>query len=361
MKPPSIVLATLALAGACADEREPPPIIWEGEHLRFGTEEDESTICGGTLTYLDQTVGHLVEVFDRPDIMVDYYWLPDGVEAFCDSDTLGCSSVDGAFSRFAIHQHELTHAVRYPSGLYQPLEEGLADAFGDDWDPPPYDFEGEIEDLLQNPGQHLPGDGYALAGHFVSYLRTTHGIDPLIALDSTTEYDSSFSAVEPAFEQAFGISLDDAITDYETSYPRCPLRAYRDKTVDCDRNVLPAPAEVGARVDHVVPLACDDPTVLGPRSDERWNTVALDVQVPGIYYFLASPQTDIDLELIRLTSCDLDCFDFADDAFSHVTGTEIGFGECLSPGRYLFRFASKGEGTGGVELVVSYDVAMSCE
>jgi len=41
-------LATaLVLAGACRDEPDPPPIVWEGEHIRFGTNADESLLmCG---------------------------------------------------------------------------------------------------------------------------------------------------------------------------------------------------------------------------------------------------------------------------------------------------------------------------
>ncbi|MCA9709336.1 MAG: hypothetical protein KDK70_26065, partial [Myxococcales bacterium] len=265
MKPRVLVPLLAGLLAACGEEPELPPIVWEGEHLRFGTNADDSTICAGTLPYLDEVVGHLGEVFGRPEAVVDYHWVPEGTAEFCETEAMGCSTEQGAFSRYVIHQHELIHAVRHPSRLYQPLEEGLAEAFGDDWDPPPYPFEGKIGDILRNPGNYFPGSGYAVVGHFVSYLRAVHGLEPLLELDARTDYESSFSGTEAAFSAAFGVSLDDAIADYETTYPRCPMRAYRDKAVDCSRNVLPAPAAFDEQVERVVPLACDDPTVLGPR------------------------------------------------------------------------------------------------
>jgi hypothetical protein len=66
---------------------------------------------------------------------------PDGVD--------GCADDRGVFSKFTIHQHELVHAVRWPSRLYLPLEEGLAEAFGDDWNR--FEVQGNIRDLLEDP------------------------------------------------------------------------------------------------------------------------------------------------------------------------------------------------------------------
>jgi hypothetical protein len=103
----------LAGAGACSDEPDPPPIVWEGEHLRFGTDEDESLLCAGTLPYLDGAVGYLGELFEHPDRRVDYYWLPEGTDAYCPDGVDGCANDRGTFSKFTIHQHKLVHAVRW--------------------------------------------------------------------------------------------------------------------------------------------------------------------------------------------------------------------------------------------------------
>lgn len=97
----------LAVASGCSDEPPLPPVVWEGEHLRFGTDADESTLCAGTLPYLDDVTGHLSEVFGRPNARVSYYWLPEGTGAYCPEGAEGCVSDRGTFSQHAIHQHEL--------------------------------------------------------------------------------------------------------------------------------------------------------------------------------------------------------------------------------------------------------------
>ena len=201
----SILLLLVLGTSACGDEPEPPPISWEGEHIRFGTSDDDSVICGGTLPYLDHVAGHLGEVFGRPDVLIDYYWVPGGVvDEYCEAGAWGCSTERGIFSQYVVHQHELVHAVRAPNLAYLPLEEGLADAFGDDWNPAPYVFEGEIDDLLRHPSRHFPGNGYALAGHFVSFLRVTHGVERLLELSAATSYESSYSGTARAFSISTG-------------------------------------------------------------------------------------------------------------------------------------------------------------
>jgi hypothetical protein len=331
------VLQVLALTSACSDEPDPPPIVWEGEHLRFGTDADDSTICAGTLPYLDGVVGHLGQVFGRPDAQVDYYWVPDGTEPYCPAGAEGCATDHGAFSRYPIHQHELVHAVRYPGGLYLPIEEGLAEAYGDDWDRFP--IEGDIHDLLRDPAHgYIPGAGYGLAGHFVSYLEAAHGLDALIELDAATDYESSFSQAEAEFQRVYGQSLDAEITEYEADYPRCDMRTLRDKAFDCSRNVVDAPIELDVRLERIVSLSCDDPAVLGPRFGQRWTTVTLDVKVAGRYVIMGWPVEDRPFDFVEIRQCDVSCFE-GRDVLSLMTGTQLYGGFCLEPSKYLFRFA----------------------
>jgi hypothetical protein len=346
--------AVLALvsASACSDEPDPPPIIWEGEHLRFGTDADDSTICAGTLPYLDGVVGHLGEVFGHPDAQVDYYWLPDGTKPYCDLGGDGCANDRGAFSRYVIHQHELVHAIRFPFTLYLPIEEGLAEAYGDDWDRFP--IQGNINDLLRDPANgYIPGPGYGLAGHFVSYLDAAHGLDTLVELDAATNYESSFSQAEAAFQRTYGQSLDAEITNYKADYPRCNTASFRDKTFDCSRNVVAAPTQVDTTLDMTVSMACDDPAVLGPRFGERWTTVTLDVTVAGNYYIVVTPTDNLGLEVIRITRCDLSCFEYPDDLLSRTTGTYLSGGFCLDPALYLFRLAINEDDLDDYHLIVT--------
>lgn len=73
-------------------------------------------------------------------------------------------------------------------------------------------------------------------------------------------------------------------------------------------NVVTTPTDVGGELDMIVSLACDDPAVLGPRLGERWTTVALDIEVAGRYYIVASPESAGSLESLRMARCDLSCF-----------------------------------------------------
>jgi hypothetical protein len=350
----------LAVACGCSDEPALPPIVWEGEHLQFGTNADDSTICAGTLPYLDGVVGHLGEVFGRPNARVSYYWLPDGTDTYCPAGVEGCVNDRGTFSRHTIHQHELAHAVRWPSRLYMPLEEGLAEAFGDDWNRFP--VQGDIRDLLEAPtaNGYLPGGGYGLAAHFVSYLDADYGLDTLIELDARTDYEQSYASAAAAFERVYGEPLDTVVDDYEAEYPRCSTLTFRDKEYDCSRNVIEAPTELDERFAVQVSMSCDDPAVLGPRLGIRWTTVAIDIKVAGRYRIDGFPLEDQPFEPIEIRNCDASCLDTG-DALSSLTGIHLGGGYCLEPSRYLFRFAVAEDVENDYELRVRRVFEEPCE
>lgn len=223
--------------------------------------------------------------------------------------------------------------------LYLPLEEGLAEAFGDDWDR--FHVQGNIRELLQDPtgNGYIPGLGYGLAAHFVSYLRADYGLSTLIELDGRTDYDQSYASAAAAFEQAYGQPLDEVIETYEAEYPLCDQSTLRDKGYDCSLNVIEAPTEIGERVRVTIPLSCDDPAVLGPRLGERWTTRTLDVKVAGRYVISGRPLEAGPFELVEISRCDISCFDYAEDSLSRLTGNQFGGAYCLEASRYLFRFA----------------------
>jgi hypothetical protein len=334
----AFVGVVLGAAAGCGDDPPLPPIVWEGEHLRFGTDADETMLCAGTMPYLDGAVGYLGEVFDRPGTRVNYFWLPDGTDAYCANDGDGCAYERRVFSRHTIHQHELVHAIRWPHNLYLPLEEGLAEAFGDDWNRFP--VQGDIRDLLEDPREngYIPGPGYGLAAHFVSYLHAEHGLETLTELDAATDYEQSYAGAATAFERVYGQPLDEVIDAYEADYPRCDQPTFRDKGYDCSRNVVEAPTEIGQKLRVTIPLSCDDPAVLGPRLGERWTTRTLDITVAGRYRVSGRPLENAPFEFVEISRCDISCFD-ADDSLSRLTGNQFGSAHCLEPSQYLFRFA----------------------
>ncbi len=357
----ALVLTGAATAG-CGDELRPPPITWEGEHLRFGTEADEAQLCAGTLSHLDGVAGYLQGVFDSSTDIIDYYWLPEGTEPFCPDGAEGCATEQGVFSRFTVHQHELVHGLRLSRLMAMPLEEGLAEAFGDDWDPS-YGLEDDIRSVLREPTAHFPGSGYGRAGHFVSYLVASHGLDAVLALESTTGYDSSFDRLRDGLHGALGQDLETTLASYEANYPACDLRTYRDKGFDCSRAPgLLAPTVVGESVEHSVSLRCDDPAVIGPRFGLRWTTVSVEIAEAGRYHITATPRDLAGYELVQARRCDMSCLEYPDDVLSRSTGTSIVGGFCLEPGRYLFRFEIDERTTdGGYDVSVRRTDAPACD
>jgi hypothetical protein len=291
---------------------------------------------------------------------VDYYWMPEGTDAQCPDGVEGCVNDRGTFSQHAIHQHELAHAVRWPSRLYLPIEEGLAEAFGDDWNRFP--VRGDIRDLLEDPSGngYIPGAGYGLAAHFVSYLHAGYGFEPLTELDAATDYRQSYASAAAAFERVYDQPLAAVIDDYEAEYPRCSTRTFRDKGFDCNRNVIEAPTEIGERVTETISLSCDDPAVLGPRLGQRWTTRTLDVKVAGRYAINGEPLEMLPFELVRIRKCNVSCFD-PGELLTSLTGTHLGGSYCLEPSRYLFRFAVADDVDNDFELSVQRTSHPPCE
>lgn len=336
----AVLLSLLAVVTVgCSDDTARPPIVWEGEHVRFGTDSDLE-LCAGTLPYLDGAAGHLADILQQPDTTIDYYWLPDGLEPYCE-DLLGCTPNEReVFSKLPVHQHELVHALRWPDLLYLPLEEGLAEAYGDDWDPV-YPVSGGIEYLLREweHGKRVPGNAYPLAGHFVSYLRVEHGVDSLLELNRATDPSDSFASLEGAFLDVYGVELAEELDRYEDAYPECNQTFYRDNSYDCSRNVVAAPTLPEQATEVTVSLSCEDPAVLGPRFEARWTSVTLDVTASGLYHVSATKADADNVWPIRLRKCYDSCFDLQGGIVHD--GPFINGQMCLEEGRYLFRFTEE--------------------
>lgn len=335
---------------ACHEGDATPPIVWEGEHLRFGTDEDLSSLCAGTLPFADGFVGFLNERFDREQQVVDYYWTPEGLVEPCEDITLGCSFGSVAYGRIPLIQHELTHAVRGDDDASPPLEEGLAELFGDDWVP---------DDPLSSPvslmfesydrGTRLPSSYYPTAGHFSSFLRAQYGEASLLEFVEISEQEDSWEQTMDRFQASFGFPIDDAFDAYE-EYPECDRTMYRANGFECGQSPRMLSTIPYERVDVDVVMSCDEDGVVGPRQNERWTTVVLEVPLDGFYNVEFAKIGGQAPGRIRFRECDQSClvrdedhpfvFDLAvesqaqrDEAFSPM-------GEfCIWSGRYLVRLA----------------------
>ena len=333
MLPALVVLATV---GACGEDR--PPIVWEGEHLRFRTNEDLAEVCGGTLAYSDAFVGHLGEVFQEPHRVVDFNWVRD-VDSFCPSVAGGCASDGEVFSEEPLHRHELTHAARSQLA-YLPLEEGIAELYGDRLRSRAELRPSAVTDVLRahERGQLMvEQDDYALVGHFASYLRAVHGTDTLMRLGELSDYKGTFAELGGGFERAVGGPLGEVVADYMADYPVCDQTFHVDNSFDCDRNPVVLPAASGEPLRVELPLSCDEPHVLGPRGGQRWVTVALEVPVTAEYRLSFTGDWTSSM-VYQVRRCDSSCLDDPQAA------PEFGFGlfaetNCLVEGRYLLLVA----------------------
>jgi hypothetical protein len=341
------VLLAQAAASACADHL--PPVVWEGEHVTFASDANVGEICGGTLSRLDSITGHLGGVFGLSGTpRIDYYWAPEGVGAYCEGDPWGCTRHTTVFSEHVLHQHELVHAVRDTDrSSYDPFEEGLAEAFGDDWDPPTV-FGGDVRTMWKTDWNgHLPDAYYPLAGYFVSYLVAEYGIDATMVFDRASSYRDSSRETNDRFESSFGESIDQAIAGVDEEYPRCEQTRYRDNSFEC---MQPAITAVGD-LELSVAMGCEQGDVLGPRRGERWKTVVIEIPETGVYDYGFAKIGGTEPGRLKVRRCGQSCFDVEGaqwDGFSLFDDEaapddeqlgDISLSACFAAGRYVARFA----------------------
>jgi hypothetical protein len=239
------------------------------------------------------------------------------------------------FSEEVLHRHELTHAARRHRA-YLPLEEGIAELYGDRLRSRAEVRPADITDVLR---EHERGrlmvdqDDYALVGHFASYLRAAHGTDALVELGELSDHKGAFADLGGVFERTVGDPLDEVVTDYGSSYPPCGQTFHVDNDFDCSRNVIVLPAEDEEPLHVEMPLTCSEPHVLGPRGGQRWVTVALEV--PRTAEYRLSFTGDWTSSMVyQLRRCGVSCLD------DPQSTPKFGFGlfaerNCLTAGRYL--------------------------
>jgi hypothetical protein len=343
-------VAASCLASGCHDER--PPIVWEGEHLRFGTYEDTATICEGTLPYMDAFVGYIGDLFERPDARVDYYWVPEDLDSYCRSNIGGCTAGIEVISERTLHKHEIVHAAR--SNAYLPIEEGIAELYGDQtlWreEPTPAGMLGLLAEhehgrLLEESAK------YRNLGHFASYLRVIGGVPGLAELGRRTVYDGSFRSIDPVFQDVYQRPLTTVVNDYLADYPVCDQTRHADNGFECGRNLVRLPTQGEGPLDLEIPLDCDQPDVLGPRWGERWTMRTLDVPTTARYRVYVD---DLNYTGIRVRRCGVSCFDERHVAPRFDNGL-WGDEHCLLAGRYLLLVAvtERHEGNGKIRLEYS--------
>lgn len=376
----STLCTAIALAAAaCAPDPayvERPPIVWEGARLRFGTDLDTARLCAGTFEHIDAVAEHLVQALgldpdDAP--IVDYYWVGEGIDRYCSiGGLLGCTkpATDEVFSRHPVHQHELVHVLRDGDTAYPPLEEGLAEYYGDRRFETPFPVLGdEVELFESHDGETRLRNSprwYGRAGHFVSFLASRYGTEALLELTHRSRDGASWDKTRALFGTVLGESFDDIVSARQAEYPDCEQNYYRNNDFECDAAVVyeippePSADPASPTTSFEVSAECDSPRVIGPSFDEQSTIVALEFAEAGHYRFNVW-RLGSDDGFVRFSRCGQDCADAAvDDALDHYfalqekpdsTPASTFIAEaCVQPGRYLLSLSAP-EGASGAFLV----------
>ncbi|MBV1862531.1 MAG: hypothetical protein KUG77_29180 [Nannocystaceae bacterium] len=339
MKPGLIAVVGLLFLG-CEDRPPLPPVVFEGEHIRYRTFESEDEVCAGSFFIQDAKAGYLKDVFGTETI-VDFSWIPDDRYLDYCPGPKACAIGSETFALDPVNEHELAHAIHRSS--FPAFEEGLAVYFGDGSarDVAP---EGTL-DALRRPD--VDGAGYGRLGRFVSYLVSEFGIVDVVALADDVPRGVSPAEFEEAMGRRFGASLADLVGDFEERYPECQPISYRHDQPFCDQPpslTLAAPGVGAPAVEHDYSLQCEDEGTLGTRSGRRWRHETFVVQERGLYNLTIMPTPASLGSRVVLEQCGTSCFD---EIFSSVQEAYDNVSVCLDEGTYLMRIKRDDGSAGG--------------
>jgi hypothetical protein len=251
---------------------ELPPIEYETEHLRIGTDLD-GPLCEGTLVALDQQVQVVEEALEfEVEGKLELYVL-EHVGDFCDHVHGGC--YDGkkrrAYAMLWAAPHELVHAAAHQVGQGNPLfGEGLAT-----------DLTGEgLRFSTSYPSSNLAVDSSDVsqetAGHFMRWLRSQYSAREIkeILVQTSPARDSDHA--KKAFEEVTGDSFEQAQQDYFASAP--------EFFAGFDIVAPPTVEPVNGGWDIVVDFDCRDQNTEGYR-DRMWRRFRIEVPELRAYVF----------------------------------------------------------------------------
>lgn len=283
----STLASSAMVAALAACQPELPPISWEGKMISFAANDPEA-VCGGTLEWMDARAIAMKGVFGEGTYdALEYYWVPDlwWEQPWCREPAAGCADEDRVYSEYVPHEHELAHALRR-DGLPAVFEEGLASVFGDmGWAREAAPRE-RLAEMLETSSIAGHAD-YSRAGHFVAFLIETYGLDPLGRLAELGARRDSYSKVSEDFEEAFGVSLDQALIDY-ADFPECDPVAWMSKDIACALPAIPLAPSFDADAELLLDIDCGASDVQGPISNFMFTETTLDIhqQIAGLPLWL---------------------------------------------------------------------------
>lgn len=221
MRLASVAAAIAApLLGCTANEAPqdlPDDRVWESEHFRYHTRQDDPAACQSVLVALERHFALIRSYLGfewTATQKIDYFKFRDIVDfrqhSSCPSDSASCVNGTQVLSPYVLQDHELIHAYVAPLGLPPSFfVEGLAVAMscGHAWAVNPRPWRDVIALPYGEDRVYLEGPW------FVADLLQRHGPEPLLMLYSRLGTRASLDEISSAFEAVYGQALDDAWND----------------------------------------------------------------------------------------------------------------------------------------------------
>jgi hypothetical protein len=217
----------LAASSSCG----PPDLeVATSKHVILRWDPSEHQLCGGTLEHVDNTLEVIAGTYglslgSRPSITI--FWLKSHIAAeMClPRNAIGCTrpQLNGTSMLFVttpVDDHELTHAVRI-TGSRRPLPSFFSEGAAVRWEPGLSDFRISgpllkrdldvelVRELMTM--RTIPNKYYNEAGFFWTWLEAEYGPEAMAAFASQISKGASRKQIEDAFENAFGVSLEQAV------------------------------------------------------------------------------------------------------------------------------------------------------
>ncbi len=371
------LVATLLATGCHEDDLllggvEPPPIVWEGETLRVGTELDTSQWCPGNFEIMERRVFALREEWGiDSDDLISYYIFDEPLSAIGVCGSAANSVCTYLESRIVAttevpNVHELAHAVAASTGdLPSVFAEGAASFWGR-----PGRASGDLRaaSLTEMLEEHWAGGltihsgEYLRAADFTAYLTETYGLAPYRSLLQLADHRQSRAEFEPIFLDAFGVDLDTAVDDYQQNWDHCGDEAARSDFFACQQPPLVL-GETNRDQLIDVDISCANPDVQGPivfdESGEHriWQDIAVEIPIKRVsesVLFESPALGEPNTVEVMITPCDTPCLHTQTDELTlrpRGTPTEPDtFSFELTAGRYAVRISRSADDPGPVRF-----------
>lgn len=347
-------------ASACSEPEgiglPPTALVYDGQRVRVFA-EGEREPCGGEGPAMDRALDLLVREFGlgEMDDAADVYWLSE--ESLVGRTP--CGVLEGAGGCFvdgeeafvldpSIAEHELVHVyfANRAGRTHAFFEEGIAVVYGrfPGFGPPTSD----LRDALRH-GESLPGEHYARAGHFMSYLLDDYGPQTVGRFFAEAGGVRELSGVEPVFADVFGVSLDVLVGRYESEASVCGSGGW-NRPFECE--LEPLPWRRTWAWDHDFSLDCGREDVVRSYDGRVRTRVALDVEEASTHtLFLEGMPTgnQPDGYSVQILSCG-----GCEEALSFTIDSEMGSlsGIPLEAGRYYVDVSRGPEAAPGVSVLL---------